>query len=135
MYVCVYVITSIFAHPPAAGIDYRVFNDTIVIFPGGNYTFSPDGNPLYCSYQYYVVIDDVEVENTNFEFFFLEISPIGVAIETQVFGSLGPVFIIDDDSKCHSYLISDCSIHACPHDPSKLSTVNSAWYYILCINL
>ncbi len=83
------------------GVDYRTFRDLILISPDIDYTISPEGRPMFCTFKYDVVIGDNEVERTDFEYFLLQVVPnpiTGVRVPDDHW-STAVVFIVEDDSE------------------------------------
>ncbi len=86
--------------PLTDDVDYRPFNDTILISPDIEYELSPAGRPLFCSFEYGVIIDDNEVERTDFEYFLLRVAPTGTSgVRVHDHRDIAYIFIVDDDSE------------------------------------
>ena len=71
-----------------------------MISPDLEYNVSSEGRPLFCRFQYDVIISDSEVERTDFEYFLLRVVPSGTSgVEVHSHRDVAYVFIVDDDSE------------------------------------
>ncbi len=79
-------------------VDYRTFSDSITISLDADHEMSPEGQPMYCGYQYDIVLDDKLVERIE-GFNVLAASPDATNITIQEGRAKIAVQIMDNDSK------------------------------------